>query len=215
MRRAGGAARAAAPGRALGTPRGRAAPPRRRRRRVARPPRPRAAAGDRRRGAARPREHALRPRPGGARRPHRRALAPRVGRAAGPGGGRPRGRAGPRGDGEWYAGLLAVAGHLALAAPEIFDPLDAALRTWSPDDFRRALPDLRRAASSLLPRERRALLAHLQPGSGAGGPGGGGWSAGADLAVPEHALTALVAREDALWALVEEHTGPLRAGTAR
>lgn len=127
----------------------------------------------------------------------------------------PEGAPDPAGTGEWYAGLLAVAGHLALAAPEIFDPLDTALRTWSPDDFRRALPDLRRAASSLLPRERRALLAHLQPGSGAGGPGGGGWSAGADLAVPEHALTALVAREDALWALVEEHTGPLRAGTAR
>lgn len=123
----------------------------------------------------------------------------------------PEGAPDPAGTGEWYAGLLAVAGHLALAAPEIFDPLDAALRTWSPDDFRRALPDLRRAATSLLPRERRALLAHLQPGSG---PGGGGRSAGVDLVVPEHELAALVAREDALWALVEEHTGPLLAGTA-
>lgn len=112
----------------------------------------------------------------------------------------PRGAPDPVGTGEWYAGLLTVAGHLALAAPEIFDPLDAALRQWEDDDFRRALPDLRRAAGSLLPRERRALLDHLRPADG---------PPAADLDVPPEVLASLLAREDALWALVEEHVGPL------
>ncbi|WP_169721620.1 DUF5682 family protein [Nocardioides alkalitolerans] len=116
------------------------------------------------------------------------------------GGRAPQGAPDPAGTGEWYAGLLTVAGHLALAAPEIFDPLDAALRQWEDTDFRRALPDLRRAAAGLLPRERRALLAHL-------GPDGGPPAAALD--VPPEVLESLVAREDALWALVEEHVGPL------
>lgn len=116
----------------------------------------------------------------------------------------PQGAPDPVGTGEWYAGLLTVAGHLALAAPEIFDPLDAALQQWDDDDFRLALPDLRRAAGTLLPRERRALLDHLRPGAGRGA---------AELVVPPEELAALVAREDALWALVEEHLGPLGVTT--
>ncbi|MDT9591991.1 DUF5682 family protein [Nocardioides zeae] len=119
----------------------------------------------------------------------------------------PQGAPDPVGTGEWYAGLLTVAGHLALAAPEIFDPLDAALRQWDDADFRLALPDLRRAAGNLLPRERRALLDHLRPPGGAG-PGGA-----SALVVPPAVLADLLVREDALWTLVEQHTGPLRTAT--
>lgn len=113
----------------------------------------------------------------------------------------PAGAPDPEGTGEWYAGLLAVAGHLALAAPEIFDPLDEALRRWTDEEFVRALPDLRRAGVTLLPRERKALLDHLT---------GSSIPVVAVQVAPE-LLPHLLTKENALWDRVETHTGPLGA----
>lgn len=125
------------------------------------------------------------------------SVLPSASAAAGAG---PAGAPDPAGTGEWYAGLLAVAGHLALAAPEIFDPLDEALREWSDEEFVLALPDLRRAGTALQPRERSALLDHLT----------GERTGTAPLVVAPELLPGLLARESALWARVESHTGPLR-----
>jgi hypothetical protein len=70
----------------------------------------------------------------------------------------------PAQTGRFYSGLLAVAGHLAIAAPQIFTAADDALRFWDDDAFLTALPDLRRAMHALSSRERASLLAHLTGG---------------------------------------------------
>ncbi|MFW6773295.1 DUF5682 family protein [Nocardioides sp. CPCC 205120] len=121
----------------------------------------------------------------------------------------PAGAPDPVATGAWYAGLMAVAGHLALAAPQLFDPLDAALRAWSADDFVQALPDLRRATAELVPAERQALLRHLVPTDAVP------LAARAPLQADPAALAALVAREAELFGLVERHVGPLGAPVAR
>ncbi|WP_340540937.1 DUF5682 family protein [Nocardioides sp. GXZ039] len=102
--------------------------------------------------------------------------------------------------GEFYVGLMAVAGHLAIAAPRIFDAADQALAHWSEESFLAALPDLRRAMGTLNGRERGALLTHLT-----GTAQLPRWSVDAATAVQ------LAGRESALWNLVERHVGPLGA----
>lgn len=99
--------------------------------------------------------------------------------------------------GRFYSGLLAVAGHLAIAAPQIFTAADDALRHWDDDAFLEALPDLRRAMRSLTARERAALLRHLT-GERARAP---------ELTVDAEALVELGRREARLWESVARWTG--------
>lgn len=67
----------------------------------------------------------------------------------------------PAETGRFYSGLLAVAGHLAIASPQIFTAADDALRSWDDASFLAALPDLRRALHALSGRERASLLGYL------------------------------------------------------
>ncbi|QIK71325.1 hypothetical protein G7070_02280 [Propioniciclava coleopterorum] len=103
----------------------------------------------------------------------------------------------PAATGRFYSGLLAVAGHLAIAAPQIFTAADDALRHWDDDAFLEALPDLRRAMHELTSRERGALLEHLT-GDATGAP---------RLTVGAAALVELGRRESRLWDAVATWTG--------
>ncbi len=103
----------------------------------------------------------------------------------------------PAETGRFYSGLLAVAGHLALAAPQIFTAADDAVTHWDDDAFLEALPDLRRAMRGLTARERAALLSHLT----------GERSVAPDLAVNAAALVELGRREARLWEAVAHWTG--------
>ena len=105
----------------------------------------------------------------------------------------------PAGTGQFYAGLLRVARHLALASPQLFDIADLALRTWSEAEFLAALPELRRALAGLNTAEQRALIQHL----------GGLGRALPRLRVDEPTLLALAAREAELWAEAEHWMGGL------
>lgn len=103
----------------------------------------------------------------------------------------------PVGTGQFYSGLLTVAGHLALAAPQIFDAADEALTTWHGEDFLSALPDLRRAMTRLTRRERDALLRHLT----------GSTSTAPTLAVSEELLVELAGQEQALESRIDHWLG--------
>lgn len=103
----------------------------------------------------------------------------------------------PAATGRFYSGLLAVAGHLAIAAPQIFTAADDALRHWDDESFLAALPDLRRAVHELTARERNALLAHLT----------GEHRAAPRLQVDAATLVELGRRESRLWDAVATWTG--------
>ncbi len=103
----------------------------------------------------------------------------------------------PAQTGRFYSGLLAVAGHLAIAAPQIFTAADDALRFWDDDAFLAALPDLRRAMHALSSRERASLLAHLT----------GDDAAPAPLIADDTALVVLSRREARVWDAVATWTG--------
>ncbi len=103
----------------------------------------------------------------------------------------------PADTGRFYSGLLAVAGHLAIAAPQIFTAADDALRHWDDDAFLAALPDLRRAMHELTARERGALLEHLT----------GERRAAPRLRVDAATMVELGRRESRLWDAVATWTG--------
>jgi len=104
----------------------------------------------------------------------------------------------PAGTGPFYAGLLGVARHLATASPQIFDPADLALRTWTDAEFLHALPELRRAFARTTRAERQALLAHLT----------GRWGRALPrFQVDDPTLLHLAAQEAALWDVATRLTG--------
>ena len=104
----------------------------------------------------------------------------------------------PAGTGRFYAGLLGVARHLATASPQIFDPVDLALRTWTDEEYLDALPELRRAFARANRAEKQALLAHLS-----GRPA----RAATRFAVDAPTLLRLAAQEAALWERATRLTG--------
>lgn len=103
----------------------------------------------------------------------------------------------PAATGRFYSGLLAVAGHLAIASPQVFFAADDALRHWDDETFLSALPDLRRAMRELTSRERGALLNYLT----------GQRRAAPRLTVDAATLVTLGRRESRVWDAVASWTG--------
>jgi hypothetical protein len=109
----------------------------------------------------------------------------------------------PVGTGEFYAGLVRVARHLATASPQICDAADLALRTWTDEEFLAAPPQLRRTLSGLNRSDKQALLAHLT-----GRPA----RPSIRFAVDEATVLQLAAQEAALWDRASRLTGTPAAG---